>query len=68
MKTLIVYYSLSGNTRYIAEMIQKEIGGDFVQIDTVTPYTGDYNAIVNQGNDEVNRGFMPKIKDIYLEQ
>ena len=66
MKTLIVYYSLSGNTKYIAEMIQKEIGGDFVQIDTVTPYTGDYNAIVNQGNDEVNRGFMPKLKPLNI--
>ena len=64
MKTLVVYYSLSGNTKRIAEMIQKEIGGDIAQIDTVTPYTGDYNAIVKQGNDEVNRGFMPEIKPL----
>ena len=27
MKTLILYYSYGGNTKRIAEMIQKEIGG-----------------------------------------
>ena len=64
MKTLIVYYSFSGNTKRIAEMIQKELGCDVAQIDTVTPYTGNYNAVVKQGKDEVNCGFMPEIKPL----
>lgn len=34
MKTLILYYSYGGNTKRIAEMIQKEIGGDIVRMDT----------------------------------
>ena len=44
MKTLILYYSYGGNTKRIAEMIQKEIGGDIAHIDTVVPYDGDYDS------------------------
>lgn len=62
MKTLIVYYSLGGNTKRIAEMIQAEHGGDLMEIKTCTPYTGNYNAIVEQGQHEVNCGFMPEIQ------
>ncbi len=32
MKTLILYYSYGGNTKRIAEMIQKEIGGDIAAL------------------------------------
>ena len=49
MKTLILYYSYGGNTRRVAQMIQKEVGGDLAEIQTVQPYTGDYNAVVDQG-------------------
>ena len=45
MKTLILYYSYGGNTKRIAEMIQKEIGGDIVRMDTVVPYDDDYSII-----------------------
>lgn len=33
MKTIILYYSDSGNTKGIAEMIQHEIGCDLALID-----------------------------------
>lgn len=64
MKTLIVYYSLGGNTKRIAEMVQAELGGDLMEIKTQTPYTGSYDSIVNQGQKEVNRGFMPEIQPL----
>ena len=64
MKALIICYSYSGNTRKIAEMIHKKIGGDIAQIETVTPYTGDYNTVVDQGQREVNQGYMPDIKPL----
>ena len=34
MKTAIIYYSLSGNTEYVAETIKKEINADLVIVDT----------------------------------
>lgn len=64
MKTLIVYYSLGGNTKRIAEMIQSALGGDLMEIKTQTPYTGSYDSIVDQGQREVNRGFMPEIQPL----
>jgi flavodoxin len=67
MKTLIVYYSYLGNTKQIAEMIHEKIGGDIVQIETVVPYDGDYNKVVDQGQDEVNRGYCPKIKPLNID-
>lgn len=61
-KMLIVYYSVSnGNTKRIAKQLQKATGADIAQIETVTPYTGSYNDIVNQGQREVNRGYQPEI-------
>ena len=64
MKALIVYYSYTGNTKRIAQMIQNAIGGDIAKIETVVPYEGDYNTVVDQGHEEVKRGFMPQIKPL----
>lgn len=46
-KMLIIYYSWSnGNTKRIAEMLQKETEADIIQIDTVHPYEGTYEDVV----------------------
>lgn len=64
-KMLIVYYSWSnGNTKKLAEEIQQTTGADIVRIDTKTPYTGGYDAVVTQGQEEVQRGYEPPIKDL----
>lgn len=46
-KKLIVYYSYTNNTKKVAEKIQKDIGLDICEIETVKPYTGGYNSVVN---------------------
>ena len=64
-RVLTVYYSWSnGNTERIAKMLQKEIGGDIVRIDTITPYEGSYDDVVNQGQEEVQRGKQPEINPL----
>lgn len=60
-KVLIVYYSYTENTKKVAEKIQKEIGGQIAEIKTVTAYSGDYDAVVEQGHQEVKKGYMPAI-------
>lgn len=67
MKTLILYYSYLGNTKKIAEMIHREIGGDMARIETVVPYDSDYNKVVDQGQDEVSRGYKPEIKPLAVD-
>ncbi|WP_460645695.1 flavodoxin [Lacrimispora brassicae] len=52
MKTLILYYSYGGNTRNIAEHIREALDCDIAEIQTVIPYTGDYDAVVDQGQRE----------------
>ena len=67
-KLLIVYYSWSnGNTERIAKMLQSKVGGDLVKIDTVQPYIGSYDDVVNQGQEEVNRGYEPEIKPLGVD-
>ena len=67
MKTLILYYSYSGNTRKIAQMLQNEIGGDITEIKTAFPYKGDYTEVVNQGKQEIESGFLPEIQPINVD-
>ena len=62
MKSIIVFYSYGGNTRKIAEMIQKKTGADMLEIETEKAYSGTYDDVVNQGQEEVNSGYMPKLK------
>lgn len=67
MKSLVVYYSYGGNTKRIAEKIAKETGADILRIETVVPYEGSYNEVVNQGQDEVESGYCPEIKPLSVD-
>lgn len=52
-KMLIVYYSVSnGNTKGITQQLQKATDADMISIETIEPYTGTYNEIVEQGQRE----------------
>lgn len=63
-KLLITYYSWSnGNTERIAKMLQNEVGGDLVKIDTVTPYSGSYDEVVNQGQEEIEQ-WIQNVKEL----
>lgn len=63
--TLIVYYSQArGNTKRIAEKIQKAKGYDIAEIETAKPYTGSYEEIVDRGQEEVNTHYQPNIKNL----
>lgn len=64
MKTLVLYYSYGGNTRRIAEQIQQALNCDIAEIATVTPYTGSYDDVVNQGQREADSGFEPPVQPL----
>lgn len=67
-KALVVYYSVSnGNTKRIAELLQKALNADIARIETVKPYEGSYDEIVSQGKREVESGFEPKIKELAVD-
>lgn len=65
MKTLTVYFSYTvGNTKRIAEKIHEAVGGDIVRLEPAKPYPTDYNATVNQGQEEVSRNYKPALKPL----
>ncbi len=67
MKTLVVYYSYSGNTKYIVEQIAQCLNADIISLEPVIPYSSDYDTVVAQGQEEVGRNYMPELKPISLD-
>ena len=61
-KILIAYYSLSGNTKEIAQQIQKETNGDLFSIELKTPYPSDYDEQTKKAKEELNNGTLPPLK------
>jgi len=66
MKTLILFYSFGGNTKKIAKMIHKEIPSDMCEVETVKPYEGDYETVVEYAKKEVETGGKPDIKKLQV--
>lgn len=50
-KTLIVYFSWSGHTQTLANIIHELIGCDMVEIEPEEPYSDEYNEVVVPTND-----------------
>ena len=61
-QNLIVYYSRSGNTRRIADLIQQEVGGTVHEIEPEAPYPRSYDATVDQAKREIQIGYKPALK------
>lgn len=61
-KILIVYLSRTNNTKAIAELIQKSVGGTLVPLELDKPYPENYEATVQQVARENESGFLPPLK------
>ena len=62
MKSLIVYFSHSGTTRRLAELIAKETGGDLLELVPEIAYPRDYSTVVAQAKRELQSGYRPALK------
>lgn len=79
-KNLIIYYSrrgenywngairniAKGNTEIVAEFIQKAVGGDLFEVDTVKPYAEDYYVCIEEAKKELRESARPEQKE-YLD-
>lgn len=61
-KILIVYLSRTNNTKAIAEIIQKHVGGTLVALELKDPYPENYRATVEQVVRENETGYLPLLK------
>lgn len=58
---LIAYFSWGGNTRGIAEEIQRQTGADLFEIQLVEPYSTDYNTVLEQAQQDQNEQARPEL-------
>src|ERR1700751_6098306 len=61
-KILIVYLSRTSNTKTIAEIIHKKVGGTLVALQLEKPYPEDYRETVQQVVHENETGYLPPLR------
>jgi len=61
-KILIVYLSRTNNTKAIAEIIQRNVGGTLVALELEKPYPENYQQTVQQVVKENETGYLPPLK------
>ena len=60
-EALIAYFSWSGNTEQVAQMIAEQTGADLFKIEPATPYTDDYNALLDIARQEQADNARPEL-------
>ena len=81
MANLIIYYSrkgqnywngsiadlAKGNTERVAEYIQKAVGGDLFEIETVKKYAKDYTLCTEEAKEELRQNARPELKHMLTD-
>ncbi len=52
-----------GTTEYIANMIAEEVNGDLYRIETIKPYTDNFEKLRNVNHNEMEQNFLPELKE-----
>jgi Flavodoxins len=61
-RTLVAYFSRSGNTRVVAGLIHRTLATDLFEIRPARPYPEDYLATVEQARQERDSGYEPALE------
>ena len=62
-RTLVAYFSRSGNTRVVAGLIQRGLGADLFEIRPASAYPEDYLETVEQARVERDEGIEPVLEN-----
>ena len=66
MKNLVLYFSVYGTAKKVAENIAKQVGGDLVEIESKLPYDSNrdhYDALAKYAKKEHDEDMRPEIKN-----
>ena len=66
-KSLVVFYSWSGNTRALAGLIRQHLNADMTEVLPVTPYPSGYNDCVALAQKEKNENVFPALRPLSLD-
>jgi len=68
MKTLIIYFSWSGNTDRLVREINEHFNFDVVRIERKIPYSSDYDVCAyKEAKEEWQERLYPEIKDLNID-
>ncbi|MBK0000411.1 flavodoxin [Erwinia sp. S38] len=62
-RSLVAYFSRSGNTRVIAGVIHRQLKTDLFEIEPAAPYPADYFQTVEQAKNQRENGIRPALKN-----
>lgn len=63
-KQLILYFSETGTTEAVAKELKQQINADMERIETVVPYSGNFQEIIQRSQQEMQNGETPELKPI----
>ncbi len=61
---LVLYFSMSGNTEAVANIIHDEVGGDIIKLETVQAYPEDYDELVDYAQQEQQENARPELSTV----
>lgn len=67
MKKIVVYYSYTGNTKKIANMIKEKLNCDILELTPKIPFSTDYQAVVDEYQNNSIQNKSVGINDIKLD-
>lgn len=66
-KNLVLFYSWSGNTRRIAQMIAEKTGADIRELQPEVDYPQDYNTVLAQAKEEIRQKRYPSLRPMDMD-
>ena len=63
-KSLVVYYSQTGATKQVANIMAEAVGADIDSIVAANPYNGDFQATIARCQAEFEKGEVPEVKPL----
>lgn len=68
-KTLVIYYSYTGNSKKVAEYVKNKLNADILELEPKTPFSTDYDEVVRTWqNNGIKRDVEIKNVDIDLSK
>ena len=61
---LIVYFSQTGNTETVANIIHDNVGGDIVKLETTEAYPSEYDELVDYAQQEQQEDARPELSTV----
>lgn len=66
-RSIVVYYSQSGTTKAVAQLLQAKTNADILEIQSAVPYDDDFQAIVDAYVQEMKQGITREIVPVQVD-